>query len=169
MKPVIPFMKLFIKTAAILFFALVLPIAMQAQPGTLDSSFGIDGKATADNFVVAAVAIQQDGKIVAVGSALIDKIGIARFNPDGSRDAGFGDNGVIRLDLYPSHQFHAYNASDVTVQQDGKFLITGYGYFAYGHGNYSTDAFILRYNTDGSPDESFGDRGVVISDYSNSA
>ena len=169
MKPVIPFTMLFLKTSAILFFVVVPALVMQAQPGTLDSSFGIDGKATVDKFVVAAVALQQDGKIVAVGSSVIDKIGIARFNPDGSPDAAFGDNGVIRLDLYPTHQFRAYNASDVAVQPDGKFLITGYGYFAYGHGNYSTDAFILRYNTDGSPDESFGDRGVVISDYSNSA
>src|SRR5205814_7733424 len=72
--------------------------------GALDSTFGTGGKVTtlvgglAD---VTSAFMQPDGKIVAGGSAFIYKGGnvtsvefaLARYNPDGSLDTGFGTGG----------------------------------------------------------------------------
>src|SRR5712692_58400 len=64
--------------------------------GALDSAFGIGGKVTThfggfDNG--RELAIQPDGKIVVVGSEVVNGVsdfGLARYNSDGSLDSTFG-------------------------------------------------------------------------------
>src|SRR5262249_33644368 len=79
-------------------------LARYNPDGVLDHSVGTDGKVTTDfagNFDAAfGVAIQSNGKIVVAGKANIpvsantaeitDDFALARYNPDGSPDAGFG-------------------------------------------------------------------------------
>lgn len=141
-----------------------------AQPGALDSSFGVNGIATVEGFgFVRATALQPDGKIVAVGQPLDkDFIIVARFNTDGTPDESFGHHGILHTDLYTTHQFHPADATDVVVQPDGKIVVAGYGDYENDYGDVQVNVLVIRYNTDGSMDESFGDRGAVISDFGNS-
>src|SRR5688500_2994398 len=70
-------------------------VRLIATAGDLDPSFGIGGVATAPSLNLAyptAVAVQADGKIIAAGGAGGPLV--ARFNPDGSLDSGFGAGGV---------------------------------------------------------------------------
>ena len=84
---------------------------VHAAAGDLDPSFGSGGKVTTDFFGVfdgvAALAIQPDGKIVAVGSTDTDPssavqvdFALARYNSDGSLDSTFGTGGKVNTDLF---------------------------------------------------------------------
>ena len=153
-----------------LFFLAILSLLythnVNAQPGTLDSSFGINGISNIEGLgYVRSTALQADGKIIVVGREISESVvTIARYNTDGSLDESFGDNGIVYTDLKNSHQFYAANFEDVAIQSDGKIVVTGSGFYDDIQGNFY-DALTIRYNTDGSMDESFGDRGAVISDF----
>ena len=148
----------------IIFYFLVI-VTVNAQPGTLDSSFGVNGTAPVAGFEVAnATALQADGKIVVAGEVTGSFV-VSRFNSDGSIDAGFGQNGIVKTNTFPTHNFYTSEAKSLAVQQDGKILVAGSGYYTSRYSDDQYDFLIIRYNTDGSLDESFGDRGVVISDF----
>src|SRR5690349_6759364 len=73
-----------------------------AGAGGLDTSFSFDGKVVtslvADDDRASGVAVQPDGKIVAAGVAFNgsdNDFALARYNPDGSLDAGFGADGKV--------------------------------------------------------------------------
>jgi uncharacterized delta-60 repeat protein len=128
--------------------------------GSLDSTFGTGGKMTTDIRSSAdggyAVAIQGDGKIIIAGDAsrgntAIWDIALARFNTDGSLDSTFGTSGKVTTVVGSGSA-----ASDVSIQNDGKIVIAG------GATVDSMRLFTLvRYNTDGSLDSTFGSGGVV--------
>ena len=71
--------------------------------GSLDTSFSGDGKQTTDRFGdrrANGVAIQADGKIVAVGEASDGgDFALARFNPNGSLDTSFSGDGMQATDF----------------------------------------------------------------------
>ena len=122
--------------------------------GSLDTSFDGDGKLTTDfaGGVAAGVALQSDGKIVAVGYATgfggeLD-FALARYNANGSLDTSFSADGTQTTDLGGDEE-----ASDVAIQPDGKIVAVGSGYSFIGS---STMAVVARYNPDGSLDPSFG-------------
>ncbi len=130
-----------------------------SQPGSLDSDFDADGIVLTSlgtyNALANAVAVQKDSKIVvagfAVNSMADDDFALLRYNPDGSPDVSFNTTGKVQTALGPSNDF----ATCIAIQQDGKILVGGY---LYNSGYY--DAGIVRYNTDGSVDGSFGSAGV---------
>jgi uncharacterized delta-60 repeat protein len=96
-----------------------------AVVGGLDPSFGTGGKLTTNflaNDQANAVAIQPDGKIVAVGrgTANVD-FAVARYNPDGSPDTTFGGG-----DGLFSFTFGLTDvATGVAIQPDGKIVVVG--------------------------------------------
>lgn len=124
--------------------------------GSLDSGFGTGGKVTSDFdgfYGASAIALQPDGKIVAVGStraSTYQDFALARYNPDGSPDASFDGDG--RLVTYLTSKDDV--ASSVALQPDGKILVGG-------EANYSST--LVRYETDGSLDASFGSGGKSVS------
>src|SRR4051794_32776720 len=81
-----------------------------AVPGDLDPGFGGDGTVETHfsegvDFAN-AVAIQADGKIVAVGGEdLSSGFALARFNPDGSPDTSFDGDGKVTTGTVPDGQF----------------------------------------------------------------
>ncbi len=128
-----------------------------AQPGTLDKSFGSSGIVTtsfngkAINAI--GVGVQPDGKIVVAaksGSINDGDIVVLRYNADGSTDNSFNRNGYVVTNIENDH------ASDIKLQSDGKIVVAGYT-----NKEDSSIALLLRYNTDGTPDKSFGVNGVV--------
>ena len=79
-------------------------LARYNSDGSLDPAFGNGGKVTTDfggfKDQVFAVAIQSDGKILAVGSAAFsNRFGLARYNTDGSLDTGFGTGGKVSTEF----------------------------------------------------------------------
>ena len=101
-------MKSFFITSLVLLIIFSALFAADAQntAGSLDPTFGTGGKVTTDFFGdfdrVFAVAIQPDGKIVVAGNArnsLTTDFALARYNPNGTLDATFDDDGKIRKRL----------------------------------------------------------------------
>ncbi len=148
-----------------------LAVVRYNKDGSLDTSFDNDGKAMTlingkgINGNSAAVAIQQDDKIVIACSYSDDtytKIGVVRFNSDGSLDSDWGTKGIVQTSVgnYDDEAF------GIAIQPDNKILVTGYTYSS----KTMNDFFIIRYNTDGSPDMNFDSNGIFIkpigSDYS---
>src|SRR5687768_8756055 len=106
---------------------LALPSSAQARPGDLDRSFSRDGRVTTQ-FVphgdegAHAVAVQRDGRIVAVGVAGRSNYdtALARYLPDGSLDPSFGDGGRITADLGPTDWL-----SDVAIDARSRIVVVG--------------------------------------------
>ena len=121
--------------------------------GALDSTFGTGGKVTTDFGGTAdyawAVAIQSDGKIVAVGmTGNPFDFALARYNTDGSLDTTFGADGKVITDFGGSYDW----ATGVAIQSDGKIVVVG---VSIDQANFA----LARYNTDGSLDTTFGAAG----------
>ena len=130
-------------------------------PGNLDTTFGIGGKVITDiggSDTAYDVAIQADGKIVVVGETYNSNgnFAVTRYNPDGSLDSSFGNSGKAIAD-FANQTDRAYS---VTIQSDGKILIGGITY----NGN-QTDAALVRYNSNGSLDTTFGNGGKVSTNF----
>ncbi|MFD5426499.1 calcium-binding protein [Streptomyces sp. NPDC127084] len=151
---------------AALAMALVLfsPGLAQAAPGDLDPTFGTGGKVTTGFGAGLSpfgedLAIQADGKIVAVGGSdtgLGSDFALARYNTDGSLDATFGTGGLVTTDFGGTDA-----AIGVAVQPDGKIVTVGYS----DAGGTLNDFALARYNTDGSLDATFGTGGLVTTDF----
>ena len=117
-------------------------LARYNADGTLDSSFGEGGKVTTafgpwDSGQ--ALAVQHDGKIVAVGGS-----GIVRYRDNGTLDETFSDDGRVAT---------SSSNSGVALQPDGKIVVVG--------------SKVERYNANGSLDQTFanlpwGDDGGAV-------
>ncbi len=152
----------FMKTIFII-LSLVFISPLFGQPGFLDKTFGNNGRliSSANNTssdMIRAIAIQSDNKIVATDDFVTNtgerKMLIIRYNMDGTIDQTFSGNGKIIPSI--SGNF----SSDVKIQTDGKILVAGSSLQT----PTSYDIILLRYNVDGSIDDSFGKNGKVLID-----
>ncbi len=138
----------------------VFAVARYNRDGSLDITFGVDGKVTtdfsADADIGNAVALQKDGKIVVAGRSGSD-FAVARYNTDGSLDITFGADGKVITDFGGDDEGNA-----VAMQKDGKIVVAGFTNVGGGDNNFS----VARYNTDGSLDITFGVDGKVTTDFS---
>jgi uncharacterized delta-60 repeat protein len=145
-------------------------IARYNPDGSIDTSFGTNGRVTTDFPGLAAVAssvlVQPDGKILVAGGAFplftfLGNFELARYNPDGSLDTGFGDGGIVTT-VFP----HGSYAFALTLQPDDRIIAAGTDYVDFSsEANSDTDFAIARYEADGSPDSSFGSGGQVSTDF----
>jgi uncharacterized delta-60 repeat protein len=129
--------------------------------GDLDPLFGDDGTVTTSfpiGSFATAVAVQSDGKIVAVGAAAgasIDgEFAIARYEPAGDLDETFGEGGTV---VTPIAGGNGDEARSVAIQANGRIVVAG------------TDSWrkwaLVRYRPDGTLDETFGDGGIVRTNF----
>jgi uncharacterized delta-60 repeat protein len=140
-------------------------IARYNLNGSLDPTFSGDGKQTTgsafgEDAGARGVAIQADGKIVAVGERLSpNDFVLARFNPNGSLDPTFSDDG-LQTTNFGGEGSDA--AREVAIQADGKIVAVGSarGFFPIGR-----DFGLARYNPDGSLDPTFSDDGLQTTDF----
>ena len=164
--------------------------------GRLDTSFGTTGTRPLPNLAGAvttnfggqakafAVALQGDGKIVVAGCMMILDLqttvgeaaglfAVARYSANGLLDSTFGILGRVTT------QFTTHNdgclvtksgdtALGIAVQADGKILVVGYeqNLSPCPPSCISTIPALVRYNTDGTPDTSFGSGGKVTTPFS---
>ncbi|MCF7785644.1 MAG: hypothetical protein K9N47_05945 [Prosthecobacter sp.] len=137
--------------------------ASSAVPGSLDATFGSGGVVTTpvgSSFDYGqSVAKQADGKIVVAGyssNVSNNDFVVLRYNTDGTLDSSFGSGGKVVTPVGSSDDL----GQSVAVQGDGKIVVAGYSY----NGS-NNDFAVLRYNTDGTQDSSFGAGGVLIVDF----
>jgi uncharacterized delta-60 repeat protein len=145
-------------------------IARYTADGKLDDSFGSKGRVTTDfprlAAVASAVLIQPDGKILVAGGAFplfvfLGNFKLARYNADGTLDAGFGNGGIVTTDFGPGSY-----AFGLGLQPDGKIVAAGTVFVDFSTDDSSnTDFGLARYNPDGSLDASFGNGGKVLTDF----
>jgi uncharacterized delta-60 repeat protein len=130
--------------------------------GGLDTTFGENGQVRTEfskgDDSAFGVAIQTDGRIVAVGSTGFTTVGqedndfaLARYNQDGTIDPTFGDEGKLETHLGQG----ANAAKGVAIQADGKIVVAGW---STGGG----DIVVARHEVNGSLDPTFGDGGTVL-------
>lgn len=137
------------------FFSVAFALSRHNADGNLDPTFGSGGTVlTSFGGPLSAafdVAIQPDGKIVAVGLAGGD-FAVARYNANGTLDTTFGTGGLVTTDFGGFEQ-----GNGVALQPDGKIVVIGPLGGTLG---------IARYNPDGSLDPTFGTGGKVATDAS---
>jgi uncharacterized delta-60 repeat protein len=141
-------------------------LARYYADGTLDPDFNANGMVTTafggleDAATIRGVAIQADGKIIAVGEdftnsgPLMETWDQVRYNPDGSLDASYGSGGLNRL--FPTAGY-APRPNCIALQADGKAVVAG-RLPGFGGGQ---DWALVRENVDGSLDNTFSFDGVT--------
>lgn len=127
--------------------------------GSDDVTFGANGMLMLSNNthdVVEAMQVQSDGKIVLGGYRTEDRdrMLVFRVLPDGQFDDTFGNNGVSVLSLPEANESFVF---DLRVQNDGKIVLFGTSILE----GVSYISTVVRLNSDGSLDNSFGNDGVV--------
>jgi uncharacterized delta-60 repeat protein len=135
--------------------------------GSLDVSFDSDGIAItdfgSDGYESATdIAIQKDGKILAAGKTRISntnnyEFALSRYNIDGSLDITFGSSGKVLTGIISTG-----GTQSLVIQKDGKIIVAGVGLAI---NNSSPDILSIRYNNNGSIDSTFGESGVLITDF----
>jgi uncharacterized delta-60 repeat protein len=149
--------------------------------GSLDTSFGVNGKLVSTEFTplqyasgfAESILFQTDGKIILVGTinnggpGIGGNFALARYNANGTVDTSFGVDGLVNIP-FPYDEFIVGGslgviAENAIMQPDGKIIVVGYNPGG-GKENYA----IARYNTDGTLDNSFGTKGVVRTDVGDS-
>jgi uncharacterized delta-60 repeat protein len=108
------------------------------------------------------VAVQPDGSPVLGGQVLNDDLlttdlALARFGPGGGLDSSFGGDGTTTLDIGPVDDIH-----HIALRPDGRVVASGADCSSPEdlYGGCAGEA--AQFNSDGSPDDSFGDQGVLI-------
>jgi uncharacterized delta-60 repeat protein len=129
-------------------------MARYTTTGVLDTSFGGTGLVFTQSIQtnLESMALQTDDKILAVGGTYYG-FQLMRYNTDGSLDTGFGTvtSGVVTQNL-PS-RFATAQYGGLVVQSNGKIVVAGI---------LDTSTFvIIRFNANGTIDNSFGTNGVL--------
>jgi len=145
-------------------------IARYLSDGSPDYSFGSSGHVITDlesnSDVATGVAMQASGKILVVGSRVSPTVGfdfaLIRYNVDGSLDGSFGVGGRVITALYGGNEL----ASGLIVQPDDKVVVAG---TAINFPTGFSDFALVRYDADGTLDDSFGSHGKATAGFVNAA
>jgi uncharacterized delta-60 repeat protein len=142
--------------------------------GALDERFGNGGVVEVDfpgqppaTSQGVGVALQRDGKIVVAARAFSGSdperhldFAVARLNPDGSFDDGFGTGGRVTTGLLPAMDGGPWA---IVIQLDGKIVLAGDAVLP--DSATGSDFALVRHNADGSVDAGFGSGGTVTTDF----
>ncbi len=150
-------------SACLLAVLLVLAQAARAVGGDPDLSFDGDGRVITDLSnaqradTANDLAVQFDDEIVVVGTVVQDgdeNVAVLRYNPDGTLDLSFGQQGVVIVDFLADE---SDRAEAVVLQRDGKIVVVGRaGNPGNPAGQEREDFLIARFNLDGTLDLPFG-------------
>lgn len=127
--------------------------------GSLDNTFGISGKVTTEignsSDSGQSVVLQPDGKILVAGYSFFNStvdFALVRYNPNGNLDSDFGNSGkvITAVGIGGDYGF------SMALQPNGKITVAGASF-----NGLDNDFAIVRYNTNGSLDNTFGIDGKV--------
>ena len=143
----------------------IIAVSLHAQAGSLDTSFGTNGKVItsinsgADKAY--SVAMQLDGKIVVGGMTTNASTGqdfvCIRYNTDGSLDNSFASGGIFTNDVQLGSDDVVYS---IVIQSDGKIILAG----SSDDGS-NKNAAMMRLNSNGTIDTTFGTAGKTLTDF----
>ena len=128
-----------------------------SNPGDLDTTFGDTGIVITDVNNASnegkGIVIQPDGKIIVGGSSSVG-FTMVRYNANGSLDPTFGTNGIVTYSPTP----YGESVDAIALQLDGKIVTAG-------SNNFPPDGIsrfiVVRFNSDGTVDQSFGTNGLA--------
>ncbi len=141
--------------------------------GSLDPTFDSDG--TTPGIIISNgaaggngndwssfITTDANGKILVSGvsknsSGNYDMV-IQRYNADGTPDTTFGTDGIVVSNGAAGGNGNDYGSS-ITTDANGKILVSGWSYNSSGN----WDMVIWRYDANGTPDDTFGTDGIVVS------
>ncbi|MDR3647211.1 MAG: hypothetical protein P4L22_06735 [Candidatus Babeliales bacterium] len=147
-----------------------------SQTSGLDTSFGRNGVnltsmsklfGSSGRDIASSIVVQPDNRIIAAGYSTALKnvftYALSRYLPNGKFDTSFGDNGLVLTDIgavvgEPANTVYSFIASSV-LQPDGKLVVGGSSQFGS-----NIVCSMARYNINGTLDQLFGNKGVVITD-----
>ena len=136
------------------------------QNGTIDSSFGSNGKYYFNNNAYQEnkcyFKVLSNDKIVAlyINGTTNEEVFLTRLNSNGTLDTSFGLNGIVNLSTIQS--VFDIEPDCLFVQPDNKILVGGEARFG---NNY--DGLVVRFNENGQVDTTFGNNGLVTIDTNN--
>jgi uncharacterized delta-60 repeat protein len=133
--------------------------------GSLDTSFGTGGKVVTSintgSDKANGISLQSDGKIVVAGVTTSASTGkdfvCVRYNSDGTLDATFGTGGIVTTDVQTGSDDVAYS---LAIQSDGKIVLGGYS-----DDGSQKKAALIRYNSNGTIDTTFGTSGKTLTPF----
>lgn len=150
------------KTKIILISFLAICHVCLAQVNQIDTTFGNKGVVfnilDTASVVSEAAVLQTDGKIVVIAhrrDSAGSKVYTSRFHSDGNVDPTFGSNGTLTL----TQGMNKYAIYTIIQLSSGKLLLGGNVFVSAGY-----KPLILRLNTNGSLDNTFGNGGSVVLD-----
>ena len=134
-----------------------------SQAGSLDTSFGNEGKTITEFEGISAeanaMAVQSDGKIIMSGFGEIgsDEVIVAvRYMPNGEIDAGFADEGkfIFRISNFRDRSY------GIAVDSLNYVFLTG---ITRNSGSVNK-GFVIKLNENGAMDSTFAHNGIWISE-----
>jgi len=126
--------------------------------GHLAADFGNSGVVLIGATFLHTVGVDSQGRIIAAGEHVDSGVYTAtvlRYNPDGTPDTGFGDNGFTAIE-WDGAGNSGYLA-DLLVNPDDSVIVGGF-YSVYGDG-FGSDFAIAKLDSTGALDPAFGDGG----------
>lgn len=142
-------------------------LARYSADGNPDSQFGFGGSvqtfAGSLSASIRGLKLQQDGKIVVAGHAssfFTRDIAVARYTDSGTLDNTFNSSGMVTTDINNGDD----TAYDVAIQANGRIVVAGSSSDSFSFEQFA----LLRYESDGRADYSFGASGRVLTSVSSS-
>lgn len=141
-------------------------LARFSSTGSLDTTFGSSGYLNPPfgglGSNARALLLQLDGKLVAAGQ-VVPSVGqgdfaLARADGMGILDPTFGTGGLVTTNVKPSFD----QAAALLLQPNG--MLVAAGYTPAGASQAPRDFAVVRYDSFGAPDGTFGVGGVVSTD-----
>jgi uncharacterized delta-60 repeat protein len=139
-------------------------LARYSLDGTLDTEYGNNGffeysDSSASSVNPFGIAFQADGKVTVAGSlsfeGSINAVGLLlRVTTDGAMDDSFNGGKPVLVFVGDN----GYENRRVAVQPDGRIVAIGSTLIV-------TDVALIRVLPDGVMDESFGEAGIVLTDF----
>lgn len=121
-------------------------LARYNDDGSRDTLFDGDGRVitATSQLRIAAIALQSDGKILAVGDSsdgAVLRITVLRYKLDGTLDNTFGNGGIVTTPIGTL----GGNGNAIAVQPDGNIVVGGLANFDLEGSTFLSDFALVRY------------------------
>jgi len=140
----------------------VFALARLNTDGSLDATFGTEGKVMMPMGYACGVVIDANDKIIVAGTTPASDFALVCYNSDGTLDTTFDGDGIVVTDFGSYGSKRTDNAQTLAIGPDGKIVVAGYS-------NQPTpnrqDFALARYNSDGTLDTTFGGDGTITTDF----
>jgi uncharacterized delta-60 repeat protein len=128
--------------------------------GQPDATFGTNGSTVTTfpggvNVTPIGFAQQPDGAFLVAAQVIPGDMGLARYTSNGILDTTFGSAGTVTINI-PGNDSPAV----LLLQPNGQIVLAGVA--ASGRKTVPNKTVLLRFNSNGTPDSTFGSNGTVL-------